>query len=203
LRARLTGEVIETVDAKGLFRKMAQAAWECADPGIQYDGTINDWHTNPETGRITASNPCFTGDTLVHTDRGLIRFDDLINRTSAGESFGVYTHDATNRDNPADRIELTRPVAVVVTGVNEIYRLEFSNGMVLRCTPNHRIWTTNRGYVEAQDLSPTDRVLPLTLPTPAVAASWEFRLRADASVAAGDVVEPGSRHVTRLPEKWT
>jgi hypothetical protein len=58
LRARLTGEVIETVDAKDLFRKMAQAAWECADPGIQYDSTINDWHTNPETGRITASNPC-------------------------------------------------------------------------------------------------------------------------------------------------
>ena len=41
-----------------LFRKIAQAAWECADPGIQYDDTINDWHTNPETGRITASNPC-------------------------------------------------------------------------------------------------------------------------------------------------
>jgi ribonucleoside-diphosphate reductase alpha chain len=58
LRARATGEVIETLDAKRLFRSMAQAAWACADPGIQYDDTINDWHTNPETGRITASNPC-------------------------------------------------------------------------------------------------------------------------------------------------
>ncbi|MEU4721596.1 vitamin B12-dependent ribonucleotide reductase [Nonomuraea dietziae] len=58
LRARLTGEVIEQVDAKDLFRKMAKAAWECADPGVQYDDTINDWHTSPETGRITASNPC-------------------------------------------------------------------------------------------------------------------------------------------------
>ncbi|MER7130664.1 vitamin B12-dependent ribonucleotide reductase [Streptosporangium saharense] len=58
LRARLTGEVIEKVDAKDLFRKMAKAAWECADPGVQYDDTINDWHTSPETGRITASNPC-------------------------------------------------------------------------------------------------------------------------------------------------
>ncbi|QFZ17481.1 vitamin B12-dependent ribonucleotide reductase [Saccharothrix syringae] len=58
LRARQTGEVIEHVDAKSLFRKLAQAAWECADPGIQYDGTINDWHTTPESGRITASNPC-------------------------------------------------------------------------------------------------------------------------------------------------
>jgi ribonucleoside-diphosphate reductase alpha chain len=58
LRARQTGEVIETVDAKELFAKIAQAAWACADPGIQYDDTINDWHTTPETGRITASNPC-------------------------------------------------------------------------------------------------------------------------------------------------
>jgi ribonucleoside-diphosphate reductase alpha chain len=58
LRARLDGSVIETVDARWLFRKIAGAAWECADPGLQYDDTINDWHTNPESGRITASNPC-------------------------------------------------------------------------------------------------------------------------------------------------
>ncbi|GAB2874374.1 vitamin B12-dependent ribonucleotide reductase [Nocardioides pacificus] len=58
LRARGTGEVIETVDARELFGKISKAAWECADPGLQYDDTINDWHTNPETGRITASNPC-------------------------------------------------------------------------------------------------------------------------------------------------
>jgi|694.fasta_scaffold03847_7 ribonucleoside-diphosphate reductase alpha chain len=58
LTARATGEVIETVDARALFTKMSQAAWACADPGIQYDDTINDWHTNPETGRINASNPC-------------------------------------------------------------------------------------------------------------------------------------------------
>ncbi|MBM3698927.1 MAG: vitamin B12-dependent ribonucleotide reductase [Actinobacteria bacterium] len=58
LTARSTGEVVESVDAKQLFRKMAQAAWACADPGIQYDDTINEWHTNPETGRINASNPC-------------------------------------------------------------------------------------------------------------------------------------------------
>ncbi|MEI2732754.1 MAG: vitamin B12-dependent ribonucleotide reductase [Dermatophilaceae bacterium] len=58
LRGRKTGEVLREVDARSLFDRMATAAWECADPGIQYDDTINDWHTNPETGRITASNPC-------------------------------------------------------------------------------------------------------------------------------------------------
>ncbi|MYV54038.1 vitamin B12-dependent ribonucleotide reductase [Streptomyces sp. SID3212] len=58
LRARMTGEVIEEVEAKSLFRKMAEAAWACADPGIQYDDTINRWHTCPESGRINGSNPC-------------------------------------------------------------------------------------------------------------------------------------------------
>jgi ribonucleoside-diphosphate reductase alpha chain len=65
LLARRTGEVVERVDARNLLRSMAQAAWECADPGIQYDGTINDWHTCPESGRITASNPC---SEYVHLD---------------------------------------------------------------------------------------------------------------------------------------
>ncbi|WP_433721386.1 vitamin B12-dependent ribonucleotide reductase [Actinoplanes sp. CA-051413] len=58
LRGRMNGETIESIDAKKLFTEIAKAAWECADPGLQYDDTINDWHTNPETGRITASNPC-------------------------------------------------------------------------------------------------------------------------------------------------
>ncbi len=58
LRGRLDGQVLETVDARTLWGKLAKAAWECADPGIQYDDTINDWHTTPESGRITASNPC-------------------------------------------------------------------------------------------------------------------------------------------------
>ena len=58
LRARTTGEVVEQVDARELVAKIADAAWECADPGIQYDDIINDWHTTPESGRINASNPC-------------------------------------------------------------------------------------------------------------------------------------------------
>jgi ribonucleoside-diphosphate reductase alpha chain len=65
LLARLSGEVVERVDARELMRTMAQAAWACADPGIQYDGTINDWHTCPESGRISASNPC---SEYVHLD---------------------------------------------------------------------------------------------------------------------------------------
>jgi ribonucleoside-diphosphate reductase alpha chain len=58
LKAVTTGETVETVRARDLMREIAQAAWECADPGMQYDTTINEWHTCPATGRINASNPC-------------------------------------------------------------------------------------------------------------------------------------------------
>jgi len=58
LKGVLSGEALKTVRARDLMRKIAQAAWECADPGMQYDTTINDWHTSPASGRINASNPC-------------------------------------------------------------------------------------------------------------------------------------------------
>ncbi|HEX4745818.1 MAG TPA: vitamin B12-dependent ribonucleotide reductase, partial [Gaiellaceae bacterium] len=58
LTARTDGSVVETTDARDLLRQIAEAAWECADPGVQYDTTINSWHTLPNTGRINASNPC-------------------------------------------------------------------------------------------------------------------------------------------------
>src|SRR5438105_2692002 len=84
LRAVTTGEVVEPIKARKLFRQIAEAAWECADPGMQFDTTINRWHTASNTGRINASNPCFTGDALVHTDKGLIRFDELLDRSRLG-----------------------------------------------------------------------------------------------------------------------
>jgi ribonucleoside-diphosphate reductase alpha chain len=57
-RARTTGEVIDTYNASDLWKMIADAAWGCADPGVQYDSTINRWHTCPNTARINASNPC-------------------------------------------------------------------------------------------------------------------------------------------------
>ncbi|MFO0663366.1 MAG: vitamin B12-dependent ribonucleotide reductase [Polyangiaceae bacterium] len=57
-RMRTTGEVCETLDAKELWNKVAESAWSCADPGVQYDSTINKWHTCPNSGKINGSNPC-------------------------------------------------------------------------------------------------------------------------------------------------
>jgi ribonucleoside-diphosphate reductase alpha chain len=58
LTARNGGETVKTLDARELMNQIADAAWRCADPGVQYDTIINRWHTCPESGRINASNPC-------------------------------------------------------------------------------------------------------------------------------------------------
>ena len=197
LAARLTGEPVERVDARELFGKMAKAAWECADPGIQYDGTINDWHTTPESGRITASNPCFPADQRVVTDKGLIRIGDLVRRAADEESFAVYTNDVTAEEDPADRITATTPTRYLVTGRNEIVELRFSDGSRLRCTPGHRIWTASRGWVHAGDLTPQDRVVrsfryaPRPMASPYIPAE-----------ALGMALYERSRKPLSLPEKW-
>ena len=65
LKAVTDGRTVQTLKARKLFRDISQAAWDCADPGVQYDTTINKWHTAPATGPITASNPC---SEYVHLD---------------------------------------------------------------------------------------------------------------------------------------
>ena len=97
LTAVLTGEPIRTIKARKLMREIAEAAWECADPGMQFDTTINKWHTAPNTGRINASNPCFPGSELVHTDKGLVRFVGA-RRPGAWRRDVRYVH--ARRDEP-------------------------------------------------------------------------------------------------------
>ena len=99
LTARTDGRPVKTLEARELMRQIADAAWRCADPGVQYDTTINRWHTCPESGRINASNPCFPADARVHTTKGLMPIAELYERTQAGEDIEVYTHRQTAGEN--------------------------------------------------------------------------------------------------------
>jgi ribonucleoside-diphosphate reductase alpha chain len=73
--ARATGEPIgEVLQARELMREIAEAAWRCADPGVQYDTTINQWHTSPNSGRINASNPC---SEYMHVDDSACNLSSL------------------------------------------------------------------------------------------------------------------------------
>jgi ribonucleoside-diphosphate reductase alpha chain len=102
LKARTTGETVEEVDARELFHRIATAAWECADPGMQYDDTINDWHTNPTTGRITASNPCSEYMSLDNTACNLASLNLM---------------KFLNADNTFDYEAFAKAVEVVITAM--------------------------------------------------------------------------------------
>ncbi|MCC7076608.1 MAG: hypothetical protein IT198_05730 [Acidimicrobiia bacterium] len=200
LIGRVDGRVVQSVRAVDLWARINKAAWASADPGVQYDTTINSWHTCPEDGRINASNPCFTGDTHVFTNKGQIRFRDLIDRVNQGEEFKVWTHDVTSPDMARQAVALTDPEAFMVTGWNRIVRLDFTNGAILRCTPGHKIWTANRGYVAAEDLTSEDDVQLLDIAAPAVDASWEIPV----SETFEGLREKGERHAElNLPTVWS
>ncbi|MBD0283275.1 MAG: ribonucleoside-diphosphate reductase, partial [Thermoleophilaceae bacterium] len=192
--------MIERVNARDVLNQIAEAAWRCADPGVQYDTTINEWHTCPNSGRINASNPCFPGDARVHTTLGLLTFDDLYTRAQVGEEFRVYTHRAT-AEEPGEGVAATTPLAVMRNGVKPIVRLRFANGQELRCTPNHRLWTVNRGYVRAEDLTAEDRVLLNDSPTPSEDASWTLPVKVEA--LAKSFHRGGSATYQELPDTWS
>jgi len=201
LIARTTGEPVgEPIPARELMREIAEAAWQCADPGVQYDTTINQWHTSPLSGRINASNPCFPADARVHTTKGLLPIADLVARGEAGEEIRVYTHRAT-ADTPGSGVVATEPVAFMRNGVKPIVRLRFANGAELRCTPNHRLWTINRGYVPAEELTTEDRVLLNDAPTPASDASWQLPIKVEA--LAKSWARGGSVTYQELPDRWS
>jgi ribonucleoside-diphosphate reductase alpha chain len=97
--ARTTGEVVATLDAKNLWRQVADAAWHCADPGVQYDSTINKWHTCPNSGKINASNPCseymFLDDTACNLSSvNLTKFLRVEDGAESTETTVVIKHGA-------------------------------------------------------------------------------------------------------------
>jgi len=143
---RTTGKVAKALKARDLWDQIAFAAWRCADPGVQYEDTINQWHTCPKSGRINASNPCVTGDTRVLTPGGIWRrIDQMIHLPSRV---------VTNLDGQA--IHATE--GSFPTGTREVYELRTAGGYSLKLTADHLVWTRRRGWVAAADLSADDEV---------------------------------------------
>jgi len=141
LRWRTDSSVCRTVRAAELWNKIAYSAWKCADPGLQFDTTINEWHTCPNDGRINASNPCVTAETLVVTDRGLERIGDLV-----GEARGIKSLDG----------KLHWVEKIFPTGTKPVYELKTKSGYRLKLTGDHLVFTENRGDVKACELTKDD-----------------------------------------------
>ncbi len=106
LTARTNGESVRTIDARELMNQIADAAWRCADPGIQYDTTINRWHTSPESGRINASNPC---SEYMHVDNSACNLASL-NLMKFRREDGSF--DAADFEHAVDVVFLAQEIVV-------------------------------------------------------------------------------------------
>src|SRR5436190_5322925 len=157
LIARNTGEPVgEPVRARELIAEIAKAAWRCADPGVQYDSTINRWHTCPNSGRINASNPCcFVGETKVKTTIGDRTLDELYamsiedERLPTVEAFDPTTEERVVR--AAEKIWIAGMASTLSTVV-------LADGSIIRCTPEHRFLTANGEWVAAESLRSGSRL---------------------------------------------
>ena len=145
-----TGVIHQTFPAADLWRAVAVNTWECGDPGVHFGGTINAWHTCPNSGPINASNPCcLTRDMRVDTSEGRISIERLCEMYDRGETLPlVFAYD---RD---ERLPVLRPIKRVwVAGKTaRVVEVVTQRGLKLRCTPEHRFLLHDGTYVEAQNL---------------------------------------------------
>jgi ribonucleotide reductase alpha subunit len=185
LTARTDGSAVRVVKARDLFRQIAHAAWECADPGMQFDTTINRWHTAPNAGRINGSNPCcFVGETEVVTTEGRMRISDLVLWTESDQTLPTVTA----FDSAAGHVVDRDIVKAWVSGYTaELVDVVTENGR-LRCTPDHRFLTAEGGFVGASALSPGSRLRAIDGTERVVAVE---RVRLEAEVPVYDIEVEG------------
>lgn len=143
LRNRTDSNARKVVSAVEIFDAIVDCTHECADPGLQFAGTINAHNTCASDGEIRASNPCVTGDTLISTDEGNIPIKELV-----GKSANVYGLDG----------KLYHVDKIFETGVKQVIELVLEDGTTLKLTPDHLVWTENRGDVPAGELKSSDKL---------------------------------------------
>jgi len=150
------GTALQIVKARTLWDEICKAAWFCGDPGLQFDTTINKWHTSPASGRISGSNPCcLTGDTLVETSEGRIRIDKLVDMYNAGEKLPQ----AFAWDESAN-LPVLRPItkAWKAGDTTSLVIVTTDKGATIKCTPEHKFLLRNGSWVQACDLNPGMRL---------------------------------------------
>ncbi len=153
-RAVTTGKVVEEKNAREMLRLISETTHICGDPGLQYDTTLNDWHTCSNTDRIYASNPCcVTGDTLVAVADGRVAVPI---RELVGTEVPVFAHDHATGKTTVSRmwnIEVKRQGAPV-------FRVTLDDGSTFRATDDHLIMLRDGSYRMVRDLNAGDSLMP-------------------------------------------
>ena len=165
---RTDGRVSASVPAADLWEKIALAAWQVADPGLQFDSTINEWHTCPSDGRINASNPCseylflddtacFAPETRISTPDGLRTVEELYNEQQNGSNLNVTTD--VHGENDHRRTTTHRPAWVTKVGERNVFRMTLKDGRQIRATGDHRFLTNDGEWKRIDEIVPgNDRI---------------------------------------------
>ncbi len=150
-----TKEVVRRVKAKKLFRMIVEHACATGDPGLMFLDTFNRDNPTPAIGRIESTNPCITGDALISTEKGLVRFDGLYRECRDSGRIGLMTD---NRVITGTGTRLHHSDAFYDQGEKEVFELVTKSGLRLKATADHKILTT-QGWKKLKELIKGDLVL--------------------------------------------
>ncbi len=142
-----TGKPVDTFPAADMLDRIADRSWYCGDPGVQFEDTIQRWHTIPNTAPIDSSNPCLRRGSRLYTANGWMKVEDLVDK-----DFEVF-----------DGVGFTKGKAWA-TGKKPIVRLHLNSGETVDVTPDHRIYTSD-GWVCAAESD--GKTVPRVFPSPA------------------------------------
>lgn len=155
---KFNGKVYKTVKAKYLYELITKNAFQHNEPGILNLDTINKYNNGYYAFDIESVNPCLTGDTKIETSEGLKTLKEIVDLFKSNKSVKVLGMDVESEEQKFCEISnalLTKKNAKVI----ELEIEENGKLFYLSCTPDHKIYTRNRGYVEAQNLNSEDDIV--------------------------------------------
>ena len=148
------GKTIKRVKAKDLYELIMKSTYNRAEPGVIFVDNISENNPIEYLGKCNATNPCLVGESLVQTNKGYIEIKDLVERFEKGEDFEIVSFNFEKNKKEFKKLQnafLTKRNA-------EVVELFFENTIALRCTPDHEVFTKDRGKVQAKELQLSDRI---------------------------------------------
>ncbi len=168
LTSRTKGNIVKTIKAADLWEEIGLAAWQCADPGLQFDDTIQEWHTCANDDRINATNPCseyvfiddtacFTSENRISTPNGLRTVFELFEMQQRGQRVTITTDIHAEHDDR--RLTAHRPAYITEVGEKPVFKMTLKDGRQIRATGDHKFLLATGEWKRMDELVPgVDRV---------------------------------------------